>query len=357
MSCGLVFCFPALVNIFNQMLLVFQTSLKMLAHLPGLIVFGRIPGFIAIILTVLSLIWLEQPLVNKKWGKYLLIIYAGCFILIHFPLNGEVTFVDVGQGDCAIIRRPLNQQVLMIDTGGHLNFKQAVWQKRAASNKTALNSVNYLKSRGISKIDAVLVSHHDADHCGYLSDILDNIKVDNILLPSGMEKQNLARNWESRGHQATVPVLNKNQLAYPLAVIHPFKAGHGENKDSMVLFGRFGGQSFLFMGDLDRHGELQILQQYPGLNSDIIKLGHHGSKTASDPEFLKRIHPRLAIISAGRHNRYGHPNSETIASLKRQSIPYLSTQDKGMISYIYWGNKGYWQTKITGDELRWTLQH
>lgn len=355
LTCLLADILPPVVDAFNHFLLLLQSFLTTMAHFPGLVVFGKIPGLLALFLTALALVWVEQPRLNRKWGQYALLVYTACFIAIHWPLNGEVTFVDVGQGDCAIIRLPFNRQVFMIDIGGHLNFKQAAWQRRSAPTRAGLYSVTYLKSHGISKIDAILVSHHDADHCGYLSDVLNQIKVGAIILPSGMEKQKIAQQWRRKGQQI-VAVSNKSRLSYPLAVIHPFKAGCGDNKDSMVLFGRFGGKNFMFMGDLDRHGERKILHHYPYLRCDVIKLGHHGSKTSSDPEFLKQLNPALAIISAGRKNRYGHPNPETINTLNKQNIPYLSTQEKGMITYMYWGNYGYLRTKFTGDELKWTLQ-
>ena len=85
------------------------------------------------------------------------------------------------------------------------------------------------------------------------------------------------------------------------------------------------------MGDLDRRGERQVLQDYPSLKVNIVKLGHHGSRTSSDPNFIKQLEPELAIISAGRHNRYGHPNQETLNTLKMENISSLSTQNQGMI--------------------------
>lgn len=353
-SCVLNNFSPALVSLFNQGLIFLQRILSLAAHLPGMIVFGRLPGLLGLFLTVIILVWVENPILNKRWGKYGLAISAACFVFIHFPVTGEVTFVDIGQGDCAIIRCPLNHQVFMIDTGGRLNFKQAAWKRRSANQHAAITSVNYLKSHGIGRIDAVCISHHDADHCGYLRQVASEIKIGSVLVPAGMEKQSTFIN-KAVGLKL-VPVSNKVSLKLPISVVHPFKPGKGNNEDSMVLWGQFGGQRFIFMGDLDRHGERKIAHRYPHLRAEVIKLGHHGSKTASDPSFLKQLGPQVAIISAGRQNRYGHPNQETLQTLKRQRIPYLSTQDRGMISYIYFGNHGYWRTQLKGDELKWMSQ-
>ena len=117
----------------------------------------------------------------------------------------------------------------------------------------------------------------------------------------------------------------------------------------------WGGKKFLFSGDLDRADERAVIKKYPSVQADIVKLGHHGSKTASDPQYLSRLHPQLAIISAGRQNRYGHPNQETIQTLKRIGCPFMSTQNRGMITYQYWGKRGSIITKLKGSELKWML--
>lgn len=100
---------------------------------------------------------------------------------------------------------------------------------------------------------------------------------------------------------------------------------------------------------------MAIINKYPQLRATVLKLGHHGSKTASDPRFLSRLGVKTAIISAGRFNRYHHPSAEVVAELRRARIAALSTQQYGMIKYHYYGDHGYWQTTLKGDELRWTL--
>lgn len=159
-------------------------------------------------------------------------------------------------------------------------------------------------------------------------------------------------------HTKLTPVTDQSLVAdLPLQVVHPFTKGHGANEDSVALYGQFGGTSFLFMGDLDRTGEKAILMKYPNLTVDVLKLGHHGSKTASDPAFIKKLGPRTAIVSAGRMNRYGHPNQETLTTMKQNEVAVVSTQKFGMISYQYdLFNHCKWSTKLKGDELEWMLQ-
>lgn len=344
---------PGLTVIFNHYLQVFDVFLRWLANMPGLLTFGKLPGWVALVIMVLSLVMFNQHRLRNRLAQLVLAIYALSFIGIHLPLTGEVTFVDIGQGDCAIIRTPFNLQVIMIDTGGQLHFKQAAWARGVTpASRAERTSINYLKSHGISKIDALCLSHHDADHIGFMSDVLKEFKVTMVYVPKGMEKQQrficrLPRQQPVEGITAG------QQLPAHLLTLHPFSTGHADNADSEVLWGQYGRLRFIFMGDLDRNGERKLMKNSPQLAADVIKLGHHGSRTASDPAFLKQLKPSLAIISAGRRNRYGHPHQVTINTLNRLHIPYLSTQRYGMISYVYFGSHGHWRTQLTGGELEW----
>lgn len=111
-----------------------------------------------------------------------------------------------------------------------------------------------------------------------------------------------------------------------------------------------GGLRWLFTGDLDRPGELDTLQRHPSLSADVLKVGHHGSKTSSDPQFVATVKPRIALISAGRNNRYGHPNDETLVTLKQHHVKIFNTQKHGMVRYIYRNNTGHFETVLAGHE-------
>ena len=119
-------------------------------------------------------------------------------------------------------------------------------------------------------------------------------------------------------------------------VVYPYQPGEGKNEDSLSLFFRVANKNWLFTGDLGQEGEKEIMQK-SNLSVDYFKLGHHGSKTSSNPDFLRVIHPQKVFISAGRKNRFGHPHQETLTTLSEQQIPWVSTQDCGMISWYYGG--------------------
>lgn len=347
--------FPELVNIFNGFLNKFNEGVRWLAQLPGLITFGRIPDIVVVILVILTIIFFET---NKYlYIKFIVITYLAMFMIIHFNPIGEVTFVDIGQGDSMIVRLPFNRRVMMIDTGGQLTFKSSSNLKNSLSDCARRTSINYLKSKGIKKIDYVFLSHADVDHIGYLTSVTTDLDVQNVVVPSGMERMHKLTKRLANGVKV-IPVTNQSTfLDLPIKIIHPFKKGCGKNEDSMVIQGIFGDNKFIFTGDLDRQGERNIMKEYPNLKADVIKLGHHGSRTSSDPLFIKKIEPKLAIISAGRNNRYGHPNTETLDTLKNFHIRSLSTQKYGMIKYQYFIYYNNIQTTLRGDEYQWMLKH
>lgn len=352
---------PIIAEYSNQFLVLFQTLIDRIGSLPGMVHFGKPSIIMSFILFFVTIMLIIYPIDKRVWLG-LTMVYGIFFIFIHYPLTGEVTFFDIGQGDCFLIREPFNSSVTLIDTGGQLNFMKPRWaQGTAPTSRAVRTSINYLKSRGINRINNICLSHKDADHVGYTSDVLANMKVDQILFPDGMEKQTNFTNKilpvASRQKTKLIPVRAGQKIDnLPLEIIHPYHTGEGGNEDSMVLVGSVAHLRFMFMGDLDRQGERKILQKTPGLTTDVLKLGHHGSKTASDPRFIKKVCPSLAIISAGRMNRYGHPNQETMKTLKKYEIPSISTQQYGMITYRYdvFGHTG-WQTTLKGNELKWML--
>lgn len=332
-----------------------DTGIARLATLPGNLVFGQPPWWVAWGWLLLTWWLFTRPVgQRRRWLGILLASYLVVFGCIHRPFSGEVSVFDVGQGDSILIREPGNHHVSLIDVGGHLGVRPPAWAPpvapRYAANQTV---IPYLKSRGITRIDDLYLTHHDADHIGDLPAILASLRVTRLWVPAGMERE---PQWSRRlANQPTVRIrpLQVGQAA-PLRVWHPFQPGVADNGGSLALEGTFGGLRFLFMGDLDQRGERRMMAANPQLRTDVLKVGHHGSRTATAPTFVQQVRPRLALISAGRHNRYGHPNQETLTTLQHQHIPLLMTQTRGMIRYTYRGNHGVWETKLHLEEERHT---
>ncbi|WP_225362392.1 DNA internalization-related competence protein ComEC/Rec2 [Secundilactobacillus silagei] len=334
---------PWLTDLTEWLLRGFTGGLNWLDSLPGMIVFGKPAAWVVGIMTILTLVLMTQKF--RKWLPIILgTVYLVSFLAIHLPATGEMTFFDIGQGDSFLVRSPYNRQITMIDTGGRVNFGG---QKISGRSRAQRISINYLKSQGIAHIDNLCLSHQDADHVGDVGDVLKGLHVKRLYIPLGM-------NQNPQFMQRIRPYIKDTQLISvqagqrisktPLTAVHPFKPGLGTNEDSMVLAGQVAGLHWLFTGDLDRAGEREILSRYPALQVDVLKLGHHGSKTATDPEVVKQLQPKIGIISAGRNNRYGHPNQETLATLAENQIPVFNTQTNGMIRYRYTSSGGRWQT-------------
>lgn len=118
-----------------------------------------------------------------------------------------------------------------------------------------------------------------------------------------------------------------------LEVLYPLTPGDGKNNDSIVLYGELYGKNFLFTGDLEEPGERALLAHYPSLTVDVLKVGHHGSKTSSSEPFIKAINPSIALISCGLDNRYGHPNTETLTTFRTYGIQTFRTDESGAIKF------------------------
>lgn len=333
-----IFCWP-IQFICNYFLKGLVAVLAFLAKLKGMLIFGKPSLFF--VLVFLGITFLCE---NKKHLKtkltLLILAYVNSFIIIHCPLESEVVYFDIGQGDSTLIRDALNRQVVLIDTGGQLNFNTEKWQERVTQTKGQTIIANYLLSKGLDHIDVLYLTHQDTDHVGNFASLSQSIKINKIAVPAGMEKLasfqvRLKQSINKMSDVSPCFVGYQDHLANDYQLLHPFTTGEGKNEDSLVLYRNINGVHFIFTGDLDQANERKILTTYPQLKVDVLKTGHHGSKTATAPEFVAGIGPpKLAIISAGKNNRYGHPNEETLETLSTYHVPYLLTADVGMIKLI-----------------------
>lgn len=210
-----------------------------------------------------------------------------------------VTYFNVGQGNATLIQLPFNQGNFMIDVARNRN--------QALITKT-------LFSKGITYLDAVFITHDDADHAGGLQRLSETMPLGKII-----------------DHKEDVQI-------GPLYVTSFLKQYQGidDNDHSLVLGFTLGDCSFLFTGDLYRQGEKEFLKNYYHLTFDTILLGHHGSKTSSDFDFLASIQPKLAVVSSDPAI-YGHPHTETLKTLYQLRIPFVQTSASGDIRVLVLG--------------------
>jgi competence protein ComEC len=228
----------------------------------------------------------------------------------------DVTFFDVGQGDAALIRTPGGAHVL-VDAGPRTRYADA--------GTSVL--VPYLRSTGIDRLDAVVITHPDSDHLGGLPSLLQSVRVDRVLLSGWtadsrlyveshalLDRLSIPHRSVHAGDTLRVdPSVRFDVLAPPP---YPQRAGlHSENDASVVLRLVYGATTVLFTGDVEARGEAWLIAAYGDrLESDVLKVPHHGSSTSSTPELLAHAaaDSSHAVISAGRGNAFGMPHAEVL---------------------------------------------
>lgn len=318
------------------------------------------------VLAVLFLYILVIPVFFSRWeksaGKKLLLWNASLplfVLLIHFSTNalspyGEVTFIDVGQGDSILIKLPYGRGNYLIDTGGTIRFKTEEWKERREPFETGKDTVvPFLKSKGIGTIDRLILTHGDMDHVGGAAAVIDELKVKTVMLPLVSEVSELEQEIIKKAKSKNVEVVitqagdRWKEGSYLFQVLSPSEENEGEKNDgSIVLYTYLGGLSWLFTGDLEAAGEENLIKSYPGLRIDVLKAGHHGSKTSSTEAFLSGVEPQIAVMSAGKNNRYGHPHTEVLERLRDRKIRILRTDKQGAVSYIFKGNNGTFYVQL-----------
>lgn len=342
-----------LINLFMKIINLANSLIEQLADLSfAQLITGR-PNWLnfivyILIILIIFLLW-EAGLKQKR--KQMIILLAFTVFTFQNVWNwanpfGEVTMIDVGQGDSILIHYPFGQGTYLIDTGGTVQFEEDEWKKAAKPYEVGRDVVvPFLKGKGIKKLDKLILTHGDSDHIGGTIAILKEIKVKQIILPSVAEpsKSEIAIIQEANKKGIQVVKVsegsqwkNEKSLFY---VLGPEKNFQGErNSGSIAIFANIGGLKWFFGGDLDQEGEERIIRKYPDLNIDVLKAGHHGSKTSSSEIFINRSTPSISWISVGEKNRYGHPHNEVLEQLAKTTI--YRTDLHGAITYRFYHESG-----------------
>ncbi len=252
------------------------------------------------------------------------------FIIYIFPQKLRIFFIDVGQGDSTLIITP-DKKTVLIDGGGSDSFD--------VGEKVLLP---YLLDRRILKIDYVLISHFDTDHCGGILTIMEKVKVKNIIISEQAEH---SENYErfkklmihkkirlievKKGDKIKIGRYSEFKILFPTSRL---LSENPLNNNSIVAQFNYNNFKMLFTGDIEKLAEQQILKaEKAEIRADILKVAHHGSKTSSIPEFIKAVKPKIALIGVGKNNTFGHPNQQTIKNLENIKCRIYRTDLQGEI--------------------------
>ena len=254
-----------------------------------------------------------------------------------------MTFLDVGQGDSAIVDLP-NGEALLIDAGG------------GVPDPGAVVVAPLLSARRRSTLRAVMISHPHPDHFGGLASVLRGVRPQEVWdTGQGPEEHPDApytRLLAGLGRRR-IAVLGPRELCgsrqlggADLELLWPcprFDAGHDPNDNSFVMRLSYGRRSVLFVGDAEHEAEDALVAMGAHLRADVLKVGHHGSRTSSTEPFLRAVQPSLAVASQGRGNNFGHPHEDVVARYARLGIPLWLTSEVGGVT-------------LTTNGERWDLE-
>lgn len=287
--------------------------------------------------------WLYDRITfNWKTKTCLVLFPALLFGMLFFSWPKKevvVTFLDVGQGDAIVIETP--GRTVLIDGGGPpLLFGEQAWERRREPfNPVKSTVIPFLHAKGISSLDLVVMTHGDSDHIGGISYLLEHMPVRQVMVNGLPARTEIEKKVNELLHYKRIPILKAKQgqvwseePGIVWRVLNPVRVLSPEGEDnaySVVLWLEAYGSTFLFTGDLEQEGEMRLLHEKAVGTVDVLKVGHHGSRTSTSKPWEEALSPKLSVISAGKKNRYGHPHREVIERLETNGSIILRTDRCG----------------------------
>ena len=307
------------------------------------LVFGQPNAWLLLLLLVsLALIYDFRKNIERLAGFSLFIV--GLFFLTKHPLENEITMLDVGQGE-SIFLRDVTGKTILIDVGGKAESDKKIekWQEKATTSNAQRTLIPYLKSRGVAKIDQLILTNTEKEHVGDLLEVIKAFHVGEILVSKGsLTQKEFVAELEASQTKVRSVTAGENLPIFGsyLEVLSPRKIGNGSHDDSLLLYGKLLDKHFLFTGNLEEKGEKELLKQYPTLEVDVLKAGQHGAKTSSNPNFLEKLKPEITLISVGKNNRAKLPHQETLTRLESIKSKIYRTDQQGATRFKGWNS---WQ--------------
>jgi competence protein ComEC len=324
------FLIPPLEIILNLFIKVLEETSLFLTNIKiSKLVFCKASVTIYLLLIILVIVFLYG--LDKH--KYKLLIPLGMLLISHYLYPYLVTdnylmMIDVGQGDSILLH--IEEKNILIDTGGKLDYYSGTWMEK--KNKYSVvdsKTIPLLRSLGIAKIDRLLLSHGDDDHMGDAINLVKDFRVDKVYINNGRLnslENRLSKVVKVHKEYEGLIIRTKNLVMQELN-----KDLGEENDSSAVYLAQYKDIKMMFMGDATMKSETSIMNNYNLSHVNILKVGHHGSKTSSSMNFIKTIRPDIALISAGLNNKFKHPNQVTLNTLNKYKVKYYITFKTGNI--------------------------
>lgn len=291
-----------------------------------------LPAAIALLVIILISAVFEK---TGIWDKIEYLVDGDAYS-VNVAYSGEgvaasIHFIDVGQGDCTLIIS--DDEAMLIDSG------------EAEYSNTVIKT---LRNFGVSELDYIVATHAHSDHIGGMADIIDAIPTENLILSRPTDDSMTTKIYtdmidaaeENDVNIITATAGHTFTMGYTgCSIISPFNTDSSEeNNNSIVMHITAGTTSLLMTGDAESKAEKAILQHYPAISADILKAGHHGSKTSSSANFLAAVSPEVAIIHVGANNSYNHPSKEVVDAIGEYTDAIYRTDRNGIISVYCFEN-------------------
>ena len=327
-----IFKFKFLIVLLSFILKLFFFLVKFMGKLPFSTVLVCYGSFIFVI----AYYFIVYFFIKRKIILALLTIVVMIIANFNFlPKNKlYINFVDVGQGDCMLIR--YNGMNFLIDSGGGISAEDYDVGKNTL--------LPYLIDRKVYKIDYIIVSHFDADHCRAFLHVMKYIKVKNAIIAKQFKNSRMYSEFLEIANKKKINIIYVKEndhfkfKDFRIDIYNPNDEAIMENvmnNNAILNMLRFGRINILCTGDLEKIAEDAIITRYSNSNvlkADILKVGHHGSITSTSDDFLKLIMPRMALIGCGKNNKFGHPNQFILNKLSAIGCKIYRTDLNGEIS-------------------------
>jgi len=337
-------CIPIklLYMILDLLIMMLRKIAEICANIPFAQMY--VPRYAIFFVIVIYILIFCRKLKCRKYVYSFLTIGASILLIVNFTDvyqdRMRINFIDVGQGDSCLIRYKGTN--IMIDSGGSLSKNKD--GKSYDIGENVLN--NYLLNRGITRLDYIMVSHFDEDHSQGFVFLLKNMKVKNVIISEQYKTSSIYEQFKQICKKQNIQIIyvksgdeiRIKDLAFK--ILHP-KSKENQisenplNNNAIVCMVKYKNRRILFTGDIEKVAENEMVKEYTnGLKADILKVGHHGSKTSTTKEFLDLINPSVALIGVGQNNKFGHPNEDVIKRLEEKNIQIYRTDEMGELSVI-----------------------